>query len=68
MARHRARPRNGGRASGAFDVMAWRDEQVIFVECAEPGEHTCTKNQHRWIDAALVAGVSANDLLIVAAE
>jgi hypothetical protein len=59
---------NGGRASGSFDVMAWRGDQVIFVEYAGPGEHAHTKNQLRWIDAALVAGVSVNDLLIVAAE
>lgn len=59
---------NDGRASGAFDVIAWRGQQTIFVEYAAPGEQSLTKSQHRWIDAALDAGVSANDLLIVAAE
>jgi hypothetical protein len=59
---------NSGRASGSFDVMAWRGHQIIFVEYAGPGEHAHTKNQLRWIDAALKAGVSVNDLLIVAAE
>jgi hypothetical protein len=58
---------NGGRASGAFDVMAWRGDHIIFVEYHGPGEKT-HRNQRVWIDAALSAGVSANDLLIVAAE
>jgi len=58
---------NGGRASGAFDVMAWRDGHTIFVEYAGPDE-VAHRNQRRWIDAALKAGVSVNDLLIVAAE
>jgi len=58
---------NGGRASGAFDVMAWRDDHIIFVEYHGPDEKM-HKNQRAWIDAALAAGVSVNDLLIVAAE
>ncbi|MDB4890062.1 MAG: hypothetical protein JWL61_1917 [Gemmatimonadetes bacterium] len=58
---------NGGRASGAFDVMAWRGDHIIFVEYHGPDE-TTQRNQRAWIDAALVAGVSVNDLLIVAAE
>jgi hypothetical protein len=55
---------NGGRASGTFDVMAWRGSQTIFVEYVGPGEGL-SKNASRWIQAALDAGVSANDLLIV---
>jgi hypothetical protein len=58
---------NGGRASGAFDVMAWRGDHIIFVEYVGPHEKA-HRNQRAWIDAALAAGVSANDLLIVAAE
>ena len=47
--------------------MAWRDDHIIFVEYHGPDEQT-HRNQRAWIDAALAAGVSANDLLIVAAE
>ena len=57
---------NGGRASGAFDVMAWRGAQTIFVEYRGPAERP-NRNSARWIDAALDAGVSPNDLLIVVA-
>jgi hypothetical protein len=54
----------GGRASGTFDVMAWRGSQTIFVEYLGPGE-ALGKHASRWIEAALDSGVSANDLLIV---
>lgn len=57
---------NGGRASGFFDVMAWRGAHTIFVEYRGPGERA-NRNVTRWMDAALAAGVSPNDLLIVAA-
>ena len=57
---------NGGRASGAFDVMAWRGAQAIFVDYREPGEGP-GRNAARWMDAALDAGVSPADLLVVEA-
>jgi hypothetical protein len=55
---------NGRRASGAFDVMAWRGSHTIFVEYKGPGDRP-NRNEGRWIEAALAAGVSANDLLLV---
>ena len=58
---------NGGRASGAFDVMAWRGAHTIFVEYEGPADPP-NRNTPRWIDAALSVGVSANDLLVVVGE
>jgi hypothetical protein len=55
---------NGGRASGTFDVMAWRGTQTIFVEYLGPAERV-PRSMNRWIDAALSVGVSPNDLLLV---
>ena len=57
---------NGGRASGMFDVMAWRGEHTIFVEYEGPGDHA-NRHQQRWVESAISAGVSPNDLLIVTA-
>lgn len=57
---------NGGRASGAFDVMAWKGEHVVFVDYEGPGERP-HRNRTSWIEAALHAGVSENDLFIVTA-
>jgi len=56
---------NGGRASGFFDVMAWRGGQTIFVEYKGPGDRA-KKHESAWVEAALRSGVSENDLLIVA--
>jgi hypothetical protein len=58
---------NAGRASGTFDVIAWRGDHTIFVEYQGPGDRA-SKSQGAWIDAALAAGVSPNDLLFVVAE
>ena len=59
---------NGGRASGTFDVMAWRGAQTIFVEYAEDaaGERPLGRAAAGWIAAAIASGVSEHDLLIVA--
>jgi hypothetical protein len=58
--------KNGGRASGTFDVMAWRGDQTIFVEYS--GQHDQpNKSERAWIDAALWTGVSPNDLFVVVA-
>lgn len=58
---------NGGRAGGFFDVMAWRGSHTIFLEYKGADERA-PNNEATWIDAALHAGVSGNDLLIVRNE
>jgi hypothetical protein len=57
---------NGGRASGTFDVMAWRGDHTIFVEYSGQHDHP-NKSERAWIDAALASGVSPNDLFVVVA-
>jgi len=58
---------NGGRAGGFFDIMAWRGNHTIFVEYKGADERA-PKNEAAWIAAALRAGVSKNDLLLVRNE
>ena len=55
---------NGGRASGTFDVMAWRGDQVIFVEYEGPDD-PADRHRSRWVGSAIASGVSPNDLLLV---
>jgi hypothetical protein len=57
---------NGGKASGTFDVMGWRNDQTVFLEYKGPLDRP-NRNESRWIEAALSAGVSAHDLFIVCA-
>ena len=55
---------NGGRASGFFDVMAWRGEQIIHLEYKGSGDLS-NRNEAAWIEAALAAGVPEFDLWFV---
>ena len=57
---------NGGRASGTFDVMAWKRRHIVFLEYKGPGDRP-SRSQPAWIEAALGAGVSENDLFVVSA-
>lgn len=52
---------NGGRTAGFFDVLAWRGDQISFLEYIAPEEHP-RRSGARWIEAALAAGVTAPDL------
>lgn len=55
---------NGGKGSGAFDVMAWRRDQFVFLEYKGAGDNSNT-NEARWIEAALAAGVAPGQLWFV---
>ena len=55
---------NGGKASGAFDVMAWRNGDVAFLEYKGQGDRS-NRNEARWVAAALAAGVLPTQLWFV---
>lgn len=55
---------NGGRASGFFDVLAWRDGQFAHLEYVAEGERP-GRSAARWVAAALAAGVTAPELWFV---
>lgn len=53
-----------GGSSGCLDVVAWKGDRVVFIEYKGPGDSP-NRNEPHWIDAALQAGVSEDDLLFV---
>ena len=55
---------NGGKVSGAFDVMAWRSGEFAFLEYKGEGDLP-NRNEARWIEAALAAGVLPAQLWFV---
>ena len=55
---------NGGKASGTFDVMAWRNGDFTFLEYQGEGDRS-NRNEARWIAAALAAGVLPTQLWFV---
>ena len=58
------RSANGGKASGTFDVMAWRNGDFAFLEYKGEGDRS-NRNEARWIAAALAAGVLPTQLWFV---
>jgi hypothetical protein len=55
---------NGGKASGCFDVFAWKDGDYLFVESKRKSKDSIQKTQKAWIVAALAAGIPLDSLLI----
>lgn len=58
------RSANGGKASGAFDVMAWRNGEFAFLEYKGEGDRP-NRNEAKWMAAALAAGVLPTQLWVV---
>jgi len=56
----------GGRASGAFDLMAWRDGQTIFLEYKGP-QVPPNRNETGVHRCRALCLVSENDLFVVSA-
>lgn len=56
---------NDGKCRGCWDVVAWRGEALVLVEVKRTRQDRISKNQKRWVDAALDAGLSPEAFLIV---
>ncbi len=55
---------NGGR-KGCWDVFAWRDESVLFVECKRTGKDKIRDSQVGWLAAAITVGVLTDSFIVV---
>lgn len=62
----RLREANGGKLGGFWDVFAWRDGKVRFVEVKIPPDYL-KPNQRRFMDMALGLGHDVDEFLIVVA-
>lgn len=56
--------RNGKR-SGAFDILAWQGDDVLFAEAKHSGKDELRLSQKAWVEAALHEGVPLRSLLVV---
>lgn len=54
---------NGTRA-GCWDVMAWNNGEVSFVECKRRGKDRMTSNEWNWLESAIRAGLRIQDFSI----
>jgi hypothetical protein len=60
----RIHARTGDR-SGCFDVFAWKDDRVLFVEAKRARRDRFRASQTRWLSAALEEGLPLDSFLIV---
>jgi hypothetical protein len=53
-----------GNTTASFDVFAWQDSEVLFVEAKHQGKDKLTDAQLRFIDGALASGIPLSSFLI----
>ena len=54
-----------GAKGGCFDVLAWRDGQILFLEAKRKHHDKIRDTQRRWIEAAISTGIAPDKLIIV---
>lgn len=60
---NRIRGYNRGRWGGCWDVLAWNQDGVTFIECKH-GTDKITGGQIRWLDSGLKSGLSLDNFAI----
>ncbi len=53
-----------GKPSGCWDVLAWNNEGVTFVECKRKKRDCMTANEADWLESALKAGIPFEKFII----
>jgi hypothetical protein len=56
---------NGNTFSGCWDVVAWKDDRLVFAESKKQKKDRMRGTQLRWLEAALRCGCAVDDFLIV---
>ena len=56
---------NGNSFSGCWDVVAWKDKQIIFAESKRLKKDSIRQTQISWLQAGLKSGLSENNFLVV---
>ncbi len=54
----------GGSGAGCWDIVAWRDDNVLFIESKQHGRDALRPNQVRWLECALRQGVPLSSFAI----
>jgi hypothetical protein len=56
---------NAGSYSGCWDVLAWKNEMVIFAESKRKKKDSIRTTQANWLRAGLKSGLNTNNFLVV---
>ena len=62
---HAIASQNRNSYAGCWDVVAWKDERLIFVEAKLSKKDRMRPTQLRWLEAALKCGCAVEDFLVV---
>jgi hypothetical protein len=54
-----------GSLSGCWDVLAWRQDQVAFVECKRRGRDRLQETQGLWLHAAVSVGIPSSAFAVL---
>ena len=56
---------NGNSFSGCWDVVAWKNERLVFAESKKRKKDAMRGTQLRWLETALRCGCALEDFLVV---
>ncbi len=56
---------NGNSYSGCWDVLAWKDDMIIFIESKRKRKDAIRGTQINWLSAALKSGLKPSNFLVV---
>ncbi len=56
---------NGNSYWGCWDVVAYKDDKVVFAEAKRTKKDSVRATQTKWLDAAIRYGLQPNDFLVV---
>ncbi|HNU57075.1 MAG TPA: hypothetical protein PKN30_10840, partial [Flavobacteriales bacterium] len=57
--------KNGDSFAGCWDVVAWKDDQLVFAEAKKAKHDRLRDTQVRWVEAALQCGLTEENFLVV---
>jgi len=61
----RIEARTAGRGGGCWDIFAWRDEDVLFIESKQGGRDRLRLTQRVWLESALDESIPPSSFAIV---
>lgn len=56
---------NGGSYSGCWDVVAWKDETLLFAESKRLKRDRLRESQRRWFEAGLKSSLTPDNFVVV---
>lgn len=56
---------NGNTFSGCWDVVAWKDNKIVFAESKRLKKDSIRQTQINWLEAGLKSGLTKEDFLVI---